>query len=93
MKPKKTRFATCRRLPSLQRPVSLAEIAEEAIEEPDDAPLAPESVEESEIVASEPESEVEIALEIESVVEAPAASAAPNERGTSAVLAAPRRVP
>jgi ribonuclease G len=42
-----------------------AEIAEEAIEEPDDAPVA----EESEIVASQPEPEVEIVVAVESEVE------------------------
>src|ERR1700722_7439705 len=42
-----------------------AEIAEEAIEEPDDAPVA----EESELVASQPEPEVEIVVAVESEVE------------------------
>jgi ribonuclease G len=50
-----------------QSETPLAEIAEEAIEEPDDAPVA----EESEIVASQPEPEVEIVVAVESLVEEP----------------------
>src|ERR1700722_1864329 len=48
-----------------QSETARAEIAEEAIEEPDDAPVA----EESEIVASQPEPEVEIVVAVESEVE------------------------
>jgi ribonuclease G len=48
-----------------QSATPLAEIAEEAIEEPDDAPVA----DESETVASQPEPEVEIVVAAESVVE------------------------
>jgi Rne/Rng family ribonuclease len=52
---------------------TLAEIAQEAVEEPDDAPVAIDSIEESEIVAapkaSEPEPEVEVAVMAESIVE------------------------
>jgi ribonuclease G len=54
-------------------PEALAEIAEEAVEEPDDAPLAPDSVEEPEptaaILALEPEPEIEIVVMADSFVE------------------------
>jgi ribonuclease G len=53
---------------------TLAAVAEEAIEEPEDAPLAPESFEESEMVAapvaSVPEPEVEVVVSEEIFIEA-----------------------